>query len=63
MVRMCKKEYSEDVVKNTHFTILVNNPHEIIKSCKNLCEVDRLIPVVTDISKRVMPYISKKNVE
>jgi len=60
MVRMCKKEYSEDVVKNTHFTILVNNPHGIIKSCKNPCEVDRLIPVVADISKRVMPHISKK---
>jgi len=60
MVRMCKKKYSENIAKNTHFTILVNNPHGIIKSCKNPCEVDRLIPVVAHISKRVMQYISKK---
>ena len=60
MVRMCKKKYSENIEKDTHFTILVNNPNGIIKSCKNPCEVDRLIPIVTDISKRVMPHISKK---
>jgi hypothetical protein len=57
---MCKKKYSENIEKDTHFTILVNNPNGIIKSCKNPCEVDRLIPIVTDISKRVMPHISKK---
>jgi hypothetical protein len=60
MVRMCKKKYSESIAKDTHFTIQVNNPHGIIKSCKNPCEVDRLIPVVSDISKRVMSHISKK---
>jgi len=60
MVRMCKKKYSENIEKDTHFTILVNNPHGIIKSCKNPCELELLKPVVLDISKRIMPYISKR---
>ena len=60
MVRMCKRKYSENIEKDTHFTILVNNPNGIIKSCKNPCEVELLKPVVSDITKRVMPHISKK---
>lgn len=60
MVRMCKKKYSESIAKDTHFTILVNNPNGIIKSCKNPCELELLKPIVLDITKRVMPHISKK---
>jgi hypothetical protein len=60
MVRMCRKEYSDNISKDTHFTILVNNPNGIIKSCKNPCELELLKPVVSDITKRVMPHISKK---
>ena len=60
IVRMCKRKYSENIEKDTHFTILVNNPNGIIKSCKNPCEVELLKHVVSDITKRVMPHISKK---
>ena len=60
MVRMCQKKYSENIEKDTHFTILVNNPNGIIKSCKNPCEMELLKPIVVDISKRVMPHISRK---
>ena len=60
MVRMCKIKYSENIAKETHFTIQVNNPNGIIKSCKNPCELELLKPIVVDISKRVMPHISRK---
>jgi len=60
MVRMCKLKYTEEFNKNNHFTINVKWMDGIDKRCKFPCELDKLIPLVQDISRRILPNIETK---
>jgi len=60
MVRKCTTKYSEEINRNTHFTINVDWKEAIEKRVKYPCEMAAIIPLIRDISQRVIPNISKK---
>lgn len=60
MVRMCTTKYSEEISRNTHFTINVDWKEAIEKRIKDPCEIDSIKKLISDISRRILPNISKK---